>query len=95
MPLPLMKIGPLINQLTKLIAVVGPIVQGITKTIREGRNIKETVELQANAIKELEEQMRVVTAVLTNIQKSLQIWVFVTVGTGIVAVISLVLAVRK
>jgi hypothetical protein len=45
MPLPLMKIGPLINQLTKLIAVVGPLIQSVTKTINERKNIKETVEL--------------------------------------------------
>ena len=95
MPLPLMKIGPLIQQLIKLIKAAEPIIGYITTKIKDGSNLKEAVELQAGALKSLEEQLKVVQSVLTNIQKSLQIWALATTGLGIVSVLALIVAMAK
>ncbi len=95
MPLPLMTIGPLINQLAKLLTVVGPIIQSITDSGGQKKDVKEAVELQAKVIKSLEEQLTIVKTVLSKIEKSLQIWAWATVSVGILSIISVTVAILK
>jgi hypothetical protein len=95
MPLPLMNIGPLINQLAKLLTVVAPIIRSITDSRGQKKDIKEAVELQARVLKSLEEQLTIVKTVLSNIEKSLQLWAWATVSVGILSIISVTVAILK
>jgi hypothetical protein len=106
MALPIVQIAKLLGQLT----VIGPVVsEGVDKirklveTIRktdgnigkELETLKQAVELQSGVNNKVEDQLRIIESVLKNVQKSLKVLAFVSVGIGIVAVAALAVAVLK
>jgi len=106
MALPIVQIAKLLGQLT----VIGPVVsEGVDKirklveTIRktdgnigkELETLKQAVELQSGVNNKVEDQLRIIESVLKNVQKSLKVLAFVSMGIGIVAVAALAVAVLK
>lgn len=106
MALPILQIAKLLGQLT----VIGPLVtDGVDKmrklleTIRKGDGnttkeleaLKQTIELQSAFNKKVDEQLRLVEAVLRNMQKSLKILAFTSAAVGVVAITALVIAILK
>ena len=106
MALPILQIAKLLGQLT----VIGPLVtDGVDKmrklveTIRKGDGnatkeleaLKQTIELQSAFNKKVDEQLRLVEAVLKNMQKSLKVLAFTSAAVGVVAVTALVIAILK
>ena len=106
MALPIVQIAKLLGQLT----VIGPVVtEGVDKirklveTIRktdgnigkELETLKQAVELQSGVNKKVEDQLQIIESVLKNVQKSLKVLAFVSVGMGVVALGALAVAVLK
>ena len=106
MALPIVQIARLLGQLT----VIGPVVtEGVDKfrklveavrkadsnTARELEALEQAVEVQSAVNKKIEDQLQIIESVLKNVQKSLKVLVFTTVGALVVAIAALVLAVSR
>ena len=104
MALPIVQIARLLGQLT----VIGPVVtEGVDKfrklveavrkadsnTASELEALEQAVEVQSAVNKKIEDQLQIIESVLKNVQKSLKVLVFTTVGALVVAIAALVLAV--
>ena len=106
MALPIVQIARLLGQLT----VIGPVVtEGVDKfrklveavrkadsnTARELEALEQAVEVQSAVNKKIEDQLQIIESVLKNVQKSLKVLVFTTVGALVAAIAALVLAVSR
>ena len=106
MALPIVQIARLLGQLT----VLGPVVtEGVDKfrklveavrkadsnTARELEALEQAVEVQSAVNKKIEDQLQIIESVLKNVQKSLKVLVFTTVGALVAAIAALVLGVSR
>ena len=104
MALPIVQIARLLGQLT----IIGPVVaegvdqfrklvevvrKGDSNTARELEALEQAIEVQSAVNKKIEDQLQIIESVLKNVQKSLKVLVFTTVGALVVAIAALVLAV--
>ena len=105
MPLPILQIAKLLTRLAVLAPVASKTVDTIrtlletthsdANTTKQIDALKEAAELQSSVNEEIADQLRVVRSVLENVQKSLKIWAFATVGTAIAALAALIIALLK
>jgi hypothetical protein len=105
MPLPILQIAKLLARLAVLAPVAGKTVDtirtlletahGDANTTKQIDALKEAAELQISVSEEMADQLRVIRSVLENVQKSLKIWAFATVGTAIAALAALIVALLK
>lgn len=106
MALPIVQIARLLGQLT----IIGPVVsegvdkfrklvevvrKGDSNTARELEALEQAIEVQSAVNKKIEDQLQIIESVLKNVQKSLKVLVFTTVGALVAAIAALVLAASR
>jgi hypothetical protein len=63
--------------------------------IGDRRDLRQAVELQASALKTLDDEMKIVKAILENIQKSLRILTVAIAAVGVISALAIVIALTK
>jgi hypothetical protein len=91
----LLKTAPLIGRLANLIGIAEPVIDKVVKVIRDRPDLREAVELQASALKTLEDEMKIVKAILESIQKSLRILTVAIAAVGVLSALAIVIALTK
>ena len=106
MALPIVQIAKLLSELTVIApAVAGGVehIRRLVDTIRKGEGntakqldaVKQAMELQSAFNRKVDDQLRIIEAVLENIQKSLKVLAFTSAGAAIVALVALLVAILK
>jgi hypothetical protein len=106
MALPILQIAKLLSELTVIApAVAGGVehIRRLVDAIRKGEGntakqldaVKQAMELQSAFNKRVDDQLRIIEAVLENIQKSLKVLFFTSAGAAIVALVALLVAILK
>jgi hypothetical protein len=91
----LVKTAPLIGRLANLIGIAEPVIDKVIKVIGDRRDLRQAVELQASALKTLDDEMKIVKAILENIQKSLRILAVAIAAVGVISVLAIAIALAK
>jgi hypothetical protein len=91
----LVKTAPLIGRLANLIGIAEPVIDKVIKVIGDRRDLRQAVELQASALKTLDDEMKIVKAILENIQKSLKILAVAIAAVGFISVLAIAIALTK
>jgi hypothetical protein len=91
----LVKTAPLIGRLANLIGIAEPVIDKVIKVIGDRRDLRQAVELQASALKTLDDEMKIVKAILENIQKSLRILTVAIAAVGVISVLAIAIALAK
>jgi hypothetical protein len=91
----LVKTAPLIGRLANLIGIAEPVIDKVIKVIGDRRDLRQAVELQASALKTLDDEMKIVKAILENIQKSLRILAVAIAAVGVISVLAIAIALTK
>jgi hypothetical protein len=106
MALPIMQIAKLMAQLTVFAPVItdgADKIRKLVETLRKGDGnsakqvdaLRQAIELQSAVNRKVDDQLRIVEAVLEHVQKSLKVLVFASAGAVIVAGAALALALLK
>jgi|SRR5918992_57917 hypothetical protein len=106
MALPILQIAKLMAQLTVFAPVVTDGVDKIRRlveTIRKGDGnstkqldaVRQAIELQSAVNRKVDDQLRIIEAVLEHVQKSLKVLAFTSAGAVIAALIALLVALLK
>lgn len=104
--MPLFQIAKLVGQLASVAPLVTHSVEKMRKLVEVVRNgddnitkqldaLKQAIELQDTVNDKVEDQLRIMEAVLANVQQSLRILSLVAVATGILAIVAVFFAVLK
>jgi hypothetical protein len=91
----LVKTAPLIGRLANLIGIAEPVIDKVIKVIGDRRDLRQAVELQASALKTLDDEMKIVKAILENIQKSLRILTVAIAAVGVISALAIAIALTK
>jgi hypothetical protein len=89
------KTAPLIGRLANLIGIAEPVIDKVIKVIGDRRDLRQAVELQASALKTLDDEMKIVKAILENIQKSLRNLTVAIAAVGVISALAIVIALTK
>jgi hypothetical protein len=105
MALPILKIAKLLARFSVLAPAAAKTVDtiralletphGDAGTSRQLEALKQAFELQATVNEEFTEQLRLFKLVLEDVQRSLKIWAWVSIGTAIAALAALGVALVK
>jgi hypothetical protein len=91
----LVKTAPLIGRLAILMGITEPVIDKVIQVIRDRHDLREAVELQASALKTLEDEMKIVKTILESIQKSLRILTVAIAAVGLISALAIVIALIK
>jgi len=91
----LVKTAPLIGRLANLIGIAEPVIDKVIKVIGDRRDLRQAVELQAAALKTLDDEMKIVKTILENIQKSLRILTVAIAAVGVISAVAIAIALTK
>jgi predicted PurR-regulated permease PerM len=97
-------IGKLIEKLTPLIIGSAPVISAIRKLVNESRmdsgearivNLEKAMELQSALNEKIDIQLRMIQALLANVQRTLRVLIIAVVGAVIFAISALVVALLR
>jgi hypothetical protein len=105
MPLPILKIAKVLARLSVLAPAASKTIDtiralletphGDVNTTKQLDDLKQALELQATVNEDIAEQLRLFKSVLEDLQRSLKIWAWVSIGAAIAALAALVMALVK
>jgi len=94
----------LLEKLGPLILGSAPVVSAIRRVVSDSRmgsdeariaNLEKTMGLQAALNEKVEVQLKIVETLLENIQKSLKTLIIAAIGTAVIAILAIVIALLK
>jgi hypothetical protein len=97
-------IGKLIEKLTPLIIGSAPVISAIRKLVSESRmdsdearmvNLEKAMELQSALNEKIDVQLKIVQALLANVQRTLRVLIIAVVGAVIFAISALVVSLLR
>jgi len=91
----LLKAGTLIDQLTKVIKAVEPIVSKLWESAKTGRDVRETLDLHASTLESVQKQLKLVESILEAMQRSLKVFIVAIVALAVIAFTALFFALVK
>ena len=104
MKIPANTIKTLVEKFGPLILGSAPVVSAIRKVVADSRfgadesrisRLEKTMELQAALNEKVEVQLKIVQALLENVQRSLKLLTIAAIATAIIAVVAIFLALFK